>query len=388
MNFEDRVAKRAKSIEISTIRYFFNMAREVPGAISLAIGEPDFVTPQHIREAAKKALDEGKTGYTVNPGLIELRQEISNYLKRRYNLSYNSETEILVTIGATEAIYVALNTLVEEGDEVLIPEPSFVAYHPCTILAGAKSVFVPTYEEDDFVLRADVLEKYITDKSKVLILPYPNNPTGAVMPKEAMEKIAEVVKKHDLIVVTDEIYSELIYSGFEHVSFASLKDMWERTVTINGFSKSYAMTGWRLGYIAAPEYFVKHMTKVHQYSVTAAATMCQYAGIEAIKNGDEDILKMREEYDRRRKYLLQSVREMGLDCFEPKGAFYIFPSIKKTGLTSEEFAKRLLFEAKVAVVPGNAFGENGEGYVRMAYATSMENLEEAVKRMKEFMSKF
>jgi len=388
MNFEDKVAKRAKSIEISTIRYFFNMAREVPGAISLAIGEPDFVTPAHIREAAKKALDEGKTGYTVNPGLIELRQEISNYLNRRYNLSYNPETEILVTIGATEAIYVALNTLVEEGDEVLIPEPSFVAYHPCTILAGAKSVFVPTYEEDDFVLRADVLEKYITDRSKVLILPYPNNPTGAVMPKEAMEKIAEVVKKYDLIVVTDEIYAELIYSGFEHVSFASLKDMWERTVTINGFSKSYAMTGWRLGYIAAPEYFIKHMTKIHQYGVTAAATMCQYAtnegsGINTSSPSSTKVFKATYI-----KYLLQSVREMGLDCFEPKGAFYIFPSIKKTGLTSMEFAKRLLYEAKVAVVPGNAFGENGEGYVRMAYATSMENLEEAVKRMKEFMSKF
>lgn len=388
MNFEDRVAKRAKSIEISTIRYFFNMVKEVPGAISLTIGEPDFVTPKHIIDAAKHSLDEGKTGYTVNPGLIELRQEISKYLDRRYNLKYNPESEILVTIGATEAIYVALNTLIEDGDEVLIPEPSFVAYSPCTILAGGKSVFVPTYEDDNFVLRPDVLEKYITDKSKVLILPYPNNPTGAVMPKEAMEKIAEVVKKHDLIVITDEIYSELIYSDFKHVSFASLPDMWERTVTINGFSKAYAMTGWRLGYIAAPEYFVKHMTKVHQYDVTAAATMCQYAGIEAIKNGDGDILMMRDEYDRRRRFLLQSVREMGLDCFEPKGAFYIFPSIKKTGLKSAEFAKRLLYEAKVAVVPGNAFGENGEGYVRMAYATSMETLEEAVRRMKEFMLKF
>lgn len=388
MNFEERVATRAKSIEISTIRYFFNMVKEVPGAISLTIGEPDFVTPKHIIDAAKLSLDEGKTGYTVNPGLIELRQEISNYLNRRYNLKYNPESEILVTIGATEAIYVTLNTLVEEGDEVLIPQPSFVAYSPCTILAGGKPVFVPTYEEDNFVLRHDVLEKYITDKSKVLILPYPNNPTGAVMPKDAMDRIAEVVKKHDLIVITDEIYSELIYSGFEHVSFASLPDMWERTVTINGFSKAYAMTGWRLGYIAAPEYFVKHMTKVHQYDVTSAATMCQYAGIEAIKNGDDDIKMMREEYDKRRKYLLQSVREIGLDCFEPKGAFYIFPSIKKTGLTSAEFAKRLLYEAKVAVVPGNAFGENGEGYVRMAYATSIETLEEAVRRMKEFMAKF
>ena len=388
MNHEEKVAKRAKSIEISTIRYFFNMVKEVPGAISLTIGEPDFVTPKHIMDAGIKAVKEGKTGYTVNPGLIELREEISRYLSERYNIMYNPENEILVTIGATEAIYVAINTLIEEGDEVLIPQPSFVAYDPCTKLAGGKSVFVPTYEDDNFVLKADVLEKYITKRSKVLILPYPSNPTGAVLPKELMEEIASVVKKHDLIVITDEIYSELIYGGFKHVSFASLPDMWERTVTINGFSKAYAMTGWRLGYIAAPYYFVSHMTKVHQYDVTAAATMCQYAGIEAMKNGSEDIKIMREEYDRRRKYLLQSMAEIGLKCFEPKGAFYLFPSIKKTGLTSTEFAKRLLHEAKVAVVPGNAFGESGEGYVRMAYATSMENLEECVKRIKGFMKKF
>ncbi|QSZ27726.1 aminotransferase class I/II-fold pyridoxal phosphate-dependent enzyme [Aceticella autotrophica] len=388
MNHEEKVAKRAKSIEISTIRYFFNMVKEVPGAISLTIGEPDFVTPKHIMDAAIKALKEGKTGYTVNPGLIELRGEISRYLSERYNIIYNPDNEILVTIGATEAIYVAINTLIEEGDEVLIPQPSFVAYDPCTKLAGGKSVFVPTYEDDNFVLKADVLEKYITKRSKVLILPYPSNPTGAVLPKELMEEIAAVVKKHDLIVITDEIYSELIYAGFKHVSFASLPNMWERTVTINGFSKAYAMTGWRLGYIAAPDYFVSHMTKVHQYDVTAAATMCQYAGIEAMKNGSEDIRIMRDEYDRRRKYLLQSMSEIGLKCFEPKGAFYLFPSIKKTGLTSTEFAKRLLHEAKVAVVPGNAFGESGEGYVRMAYATSMENLEECVKRIKGFMKKF
>jgi aminotransferase len=388
MNHEEKVAKRAKSIEISTIRYFFNMVKEVPGAISLTIGEPDFVTPKHIMDAGIKAVKEGKTGYTVNPGLIELREEISRYLSERYNIIYNPDNEILVTIGATEAIYVAINTLIEEGDEVLIPQPSFVAYDPCTKLAGGKSVFVPTYEDDNFVLKADVLEKYITKRSKVLILPYPSNPTGAVLPKELMEEIAAVVKKHDLIVITDEIYSELIYAGFKHVSFASLPNMWERTVTINGFSKAYAMTGWRLGYIAAPDYFVSHMTKVHQYDVTAAATMCQYAGIEAMKNGSEDIRIMRDEYDRRRKYLLQSMSEIGLKCFEPKGAFYLFPSIKKTGLTSTEFAKRLLHEAKVAVVPGNAFGESGEGYVRMAYATSMENLEECVKRMKGFMKKF
>lgn len=388
MNFEDKVAKRAKSIEISSIRYFFNMVKEVPGAISLTIGEPDFVTPKHIRDACMRSLDDGNTGYTVNPGLIQLRQEISNYLSRRYNIKYKPEDEILVTIGATEAIFVALDTLVENGDEVLIPEPSFVAYDPCTKLAGGKTTYIPTYEKDNFILKADILEKYITDKSKVLILSYPNNPTGAILPIDDMKAIAEVVKKHDLIVVTDEIYSELVYDDIKHISFASLPDMWERTVTINGFSKSYAMTGWRLGYIAAPEYFVKHMTKVHQYDVTAASTMSQYAGIEAMKNGADDIEYMKKEYNRRRSYLVKSVREMGLSCFEPKGAFYIFPSIKKTGLTSQEFAKKLLYEAKVAVVPGNAFGEHGEGYVRMAYATSMDNLIECVKRMKKFMEQF
>ncbi|AFK85169.1 MULTISPECIES: pyridoxal phosphate-dependent aminotransferase [Thermoanaerobacterium] len=388
MDFEDRVSRRAKSIEISTIRYFFNMAKEVPGAISLTIGEPDFVTPRHIIDAAYASLLEGKTGYTVNAGLIELRQEISKYLKRSCDVEYKPDGEILVTIGATEAIYIALNTLLDEGDEVLIPEPSFVAYDPCTKLAGGKSVFVPTYEKDNFVLKADVLEKYVTERSKVLILPYPNNPTGAVMPYEEMVKLAEVVLKHDLLVVTDEIYSELVYDGFKHVSIASLPGMWERTVLINGFSKSYAMTGWRLGYIAAPEYFVKHMTKIHQYDVTSASTQSQYAGLEALRNGDGDVKFMREKYDERRKFLYASLIDMGFKCFEPKGAFYIFPSIKETGLTSLEFAKKLLYEAKVAAVPGSAFGEHGEGYIRMSYATSMENLKEAVKRIKVFMKEF
>lgn len=388
MDFEDRVSRRAKSIEISTIRYFFNMAKEVPGAISLTIGEPDFVTPRHIIDAAYASLLEGKTGYTVNAGLIELRQEISKYLKRSCDVEYKPDGEILVTIGATEAIYIALNTLLDEGDEVLIPEPSFVAYDPCTKLAGGKSIFVPTYEKDNFVLKADVLEKYVTERSKILILPYPNNPTGAVMPYEEMVKLAEVVLKHDLLVVTDEIYSELVYDGFKHVSIASLPGMWERTVLINGFSKSYAMTGWRLGYIAAPEYFVKHMTKIHQYDVTSASTQSQYAGLEALRNGDDDVKFMREKYDERRKFLYASLIDMGFKCFEPKGAFYIFPSIKETGLTSLEFAKKLLYEAKVAAVPGSAFGEHGEGYIRMSYATSMENLKEAVKRIKEFMKEF
>ncbi|SHE67978.1 aminotransferase [Caldanaerobius fijiensis DSM 17918] len=386
MNYDKYVAQRAKSIEISTIRYFFNMVNEVEGAISLCIGEPDFTTPKHIDEAAKKALDEGKTFYTPNAGLLELRQEISRYLKRRFDVTYKPESEIIVTIGASQAIDVAIRTLVEEGDEVLIPQPSFVAYKPCVILAGGKPVYVPTYLEDEFVLRPDVLERYITDKSKVLILPYPNNPTGAIMTREQLEAIAEVVKKHDLIVVSDEIYSELTY-GIDHTCFASIPGMWERTVTINGFSKTYAMTGWRLGYIAAPEGMAKQMLKVHQYNVTCAATMGQYAAVEALRNGDDDIKIMLAEYDRRRRYLLDSLRDMGFECFEPKGAFYVFPSIEKTGLTSEEFATRLLHEAKVAVVPGSAFGENGQGCVRMAYATSMENLQEAVRRIKTFMDK-
>ncbi|WP_026487360.1 pyridoxal phosphate-dependent aminotransferase [Caldanaerobius polysaccharolyticus] len=386
MDYDKYVAQRAKSIEISTIRYFFNMVNEVEGAISLCIGEPDFTTPQHIDEAAKRALDEGKTFYTPNAGLLELRQEISRYLKQRFDVAYKPESEIIVTIGASQAIDVAIRTLVENGDEVLIPQPSFVAYKPCVILAGGIPVFVPTYLEDDFVLRPDVLERYITDRTKVLILPYPNNPTGAIMTRKQLEDIAAVVKRHDLIVVSDEIYSELTY-GTDHTCFASIEDMWERTVTINGFSKTYAMTGWRLGYIAAPEGLTRQMLKVHQYNVTCAATVSQYAALEALRNGEGDVKSMLAEYDRRRKYLLNSLMDMGFECFEPKGAFYVFPSIRKTGLTSEEFATRLLHEAKVAVVPGSAFGENGQGCVRMAYATSMEDLEEAVKRIKAFMDK-
>ncbi|MDI3481731.1 MAG: aminotransferase [Tepidanaerobacteraceae bacterium] len=385
MEYQKYVAKNVKAIEISTIRYFFSMVNQVKGAISLCIGEPDFTTPAHINEAAKKALDEGKTFYTPNAGLLELRKEISQYLSRRFGLEYNPENEIIVTIGASEAIEVAIRTLIESGDEVLIPQPSFVAYGPCTILAGGQPVYVPTYMEDEFALRPDVLEKYITPKSKILVLPYPNNPTGAVMSRQQLEAIAQVVEKHDLIVVSDEIYWDLTY-GVEHSAFASIPRMWERTVTISGLSKSYAMTGWRLGYIAAPQELAAEILKVHQYSVTCAATMSQYAAIEALRNGDEDIARMREEYDKRRLFLLSSLRNMGLECFEPRGAFYVFPSIEKTGIPCEEFAQRLLYEAKVAVVPGTAFGENGRGFVRMAYATSMENLEEAVKRIKNFIT--
>jgi len=384
MEYQKYVAQNVKSIEISTIRYFFNMVNQVEGAISLCIGEPDFTTPGHINEAAVKALDEGKTFYTPNAGLLDLRKEIAGYMKRRFALEYKPESEIIVTIGASEAIEVAIRTLTETGDEVLIPQPSFVAYAPCAILAGGKPVYVPTYMEDEFALRADILEKYITPKSKILVLPYPNNPTGAVMSRQQLEDIARVVEKHDLIVVSDEIYWDLTYNA-DHSPFAGIPGMWERTVTISGLSKSYAMTGWRLGYIAAPQELAGEILKVHQYSVTCAATMAQYAATEAIRNGDGDIVRMREEYNKRRIFLLESLRDMGLECFEPRGAFYVFPSIEKTGLTSEEFAERLLYEAKVATVPGTAFGENGQGFVRMAYATSMENLEEAVRRIRGFI---
>ncbi len=385
MDYGKYVAQRAKDIEISTIRYFFNMVKEVEGAISLCIGEPDFTTPSHINEAAVQSLNEGRTFYTANAGHYRLRQEICDFLNRRYQLTYKPESEIIVTVGASQAIDVAIRTLIEPGDEVLIPQPAFVAYGPCTLLAGGTPVYVPTYIEDNFVLKPDVLEKYITPRSKLLILPYPNNPTGAVMTEEELKAIAGIVKKHDLLVVADEIYSELTY-GIEHTAFAKIDEMWERTITINGFSKSYAMTGWRLGYVAAPEELAQQILKVHQYNVACAPTISQYAGIEAMRNGDGDIASMRKEYDKRRKFLVTSLREMGLQCFEPKGAFYAFPSIKETGLTSEEFAKRLLWEGKVAVVPGSAFGESGEGFVRLSYATSMEDLEEAVKRIKSFLN--
>jgi len=383
MDYRKYISSRVKEVEFSTIRHFFNLVYQMPDAISLCIGEPDFVTPSHIREAAKKSLDLGKTGYTPNPGLPELRKAISDYLKDRFNLNYNPESEIIVTIGASEAIDMALRTIVNPGDEILIPTPSFIAYKPCTLLAGGIPIFVPTFPEDEFKLKKNVLEKYITKNTKAIILPYPNNPTGAVMTKDDLEEIAEVIEKYDLLVISDEIYAELTY-GVNHVSFASIDGMKDRTITINGFSKSFSMTGWRLGFIAAPEGLSKEILKVHQYSVTCAASISQYAGIEALKNGMKDIEEMREEYDKRRKFLYVSLIKMGFECFEPKGAFYIFPSIKKYRISDTEFAERLLKEEKVAVVPGSAFGENGEGFIRIAYSTSMDNLKEAVIRLENF----
>lgn len=383
MNYDKFFASRAKNIEISTIRYFFTMAQSVKGAISLTLGEPDFTTPDFICDAAANSLAQGKTFYAPTTGLYELRQEIASYLKSRFNIVYR-EDEIIVTIGASQAIDVSLRTLVQEGDEVLIPQPSFISYGPCVVMAEGKQVYVPTYAEDNFTLRAEVLEKYISPNSKVLIMPYPNNPTGAVMTSEEMEKIAEVVRRHDLLVVADEIYCELTYGG-SHTAFASIPGMWERTITINGFSKSFAMTGWRLGYLAAPKPIIDEMTKIHQYNVACAPTPSQYAALEALRNGVDSVEEMRGEFDKRRIFLLEGLREMGLDCFEPRGAFYAFPSIKKTGLTSGEFAERLLKEAKVAVVPGNAFGESGEGFVRLAYATSINQLEEGLNRISSFL---
>ncbi|MDN5331249.1 MAG: aminotransferase [Tepidanaerobacteraceae bacterium] len=384
MEHKKYVADRVKEVTFSTIRYFFNLVHQMPDAISLCIGEPDFVTPPHIREAAKKALDEGRTSYTPNSGIMELRSEIANYLKRRFGLSYNPEKEIIVTIGASEAIDVAMRTLLNPGDEVLIPEPAFVAYKPCVVLAGGRPISVPTYMKDGFALTPEVLEKHVTSRSKVLMLSYPNNPTGAIMSREELMTIAKVAEKYDLIVVSDEIYAELTY-GVEHTGFATIPGMRERTVTIGGFSKAYSMTGWRLGYLAAPEGLAEELLKVHQYSVTCAPTMAQYAAVEALRNGDEDIKRMREEYDRRRVFVYSSLKNMGLECFEPRGAFYIFPSIKNTGLSSEEFANRLLYEMKVAVVPGSAFGESGQGFVRISYAASMDNLEKAMERIYQFL---
>jgi len=384
MNLEKFISNRVREVKPSGIRKFFNMVAEVPDVISLSIGQPDFVTPLHIREACIEALDRGMTGYTHNLGIIELRRGISHFLHKKYKADYDPTKEILVTVGGSEALDLSFRTLVSEGDEVLIPDPAFVSYEPLTILAGGKPVFVPTYEEDNFVIKPENIEKKITERTKVLVLNYPNNPTGAIMTRGQLEAIAEVVKKYNLFVISDEMYSELTY-GRKHESFASIPGMKERTILTNGFSKAYSMTGWRLGYIAAPAEIIENMIKIHQYSIACAPSMCQYAAVEAINNGDADIEEMVKEYDKRRKFIYEGLLEIGLDCFEPLGAFYIFPSIKKTGLTSEEFSIRLLNQEKVAVVPGSVFGEHGEGYIRISYAASMDAMEEALRRMKRFL---
>lgn len=374
-------------IEPSGIRKFFDIVSEMKDAISLGVGEPDFDTPWHVREEGIYSLEKGRTFYTANSGLMELRREIANYLYRRCDMSYQPEAEILVTVGGSEAIDIALRAMLDPGDEVLIPQPCFVSYVPCTILAGGTPVVIELEEKDQFKLTPEKLLEKITDKTKILIMPFPNNPTGAVMRRDELEEIARIVIEKDLFVISDEIYCELTFGDERHVSIASLPGMKERTVLINGFSKSYAMTGWRLGYAAAPKVILKQMLKIHQFAIMCAPTTSQYAAVAALRDGDADVEMMRESYDQRRRFVLNAFKEMGLDCFEPEGAFYAFPSIKRFGMSSDEFANRFLQEEKVAVVPGSAFGACGDGYLRVSYAYSLKSLKEALGRMAKFVER-
>lgn len=375
------------SIPPSGIRKFFDIVSEMKDAISLGVGEPDFDTPWHIREEGIYSLEKGRTFYTSNAGLKDLKIEIHNYLERRCNVCYDPDHEIMVTVGGSEAIDAAMRAMIDPGDEVLIPQPSYVSYTPCCVLADGVPVIIELEEKDNFRLTPEKLLEKITPKTKILVLPFPNNPTGAIMEREDLEKIAEIVIEKDLYVISDEIYSELTYAKEDHVTIASLPGMKERTVLINGFSKAFAMTGWRLGYACASELILKQMLKIHQYAIMCAPTTSQYAAVEALRNGDEDVQHMRESYDQRRRYLMNAFAEMGLDCFEPQGAFYMFPSIKRFGMTSEEFATRLLREEKVAVVPGTAFGDCGEGFLRVSYAYSLKSLKEALGRIKRFVDR-
>ena len=380
----DPLSSTIKTIQPSGIRKFFDIVSEMKDAISLGVGEPDFDTPWHIRDEGIYSLEKGRTFYTSNAGLKELKVEIARYLDRRYGMTYDYNKEIMVTVGGSEAIDIALRAMLDAGDEVIIPQPSYVSYVPCTVLAGGTPVIVELKEENDFRLTAEELEAVITPKTKILIMPFPNNPTGAIMEKADLEAIVQVVKEHDLFVISDEIYSELTYVD-KHVSIASFPGMKERTVLINGFSKAYAMTGWRLGYACAPETILKQMLKIHQFAIMCAPTNSQFAAVEALKNCDMEVEMMVEAYDQRRRFLLNAFKEMGLECFEPYGAFYVFPSIKKFGMTSEEFATRLLSEQKLAVVPGTAFGASGEGFVRISYAYSIENLKVGLERIQKFI---
>ena len=373
-------------IEPSGIRKFFDIVSEMKDAISLGVGEPDFDTPWHIREEGIYSLEKGRTFYTSNAGLKELKQEISRYLYRRFDVSYNPDSEIMVTVGGSEAIDIAMRAMLDPGDEVLIPQPSYVSYVPCARLAGGVPVIIELEEKDQFKLTAEKLREKITDRTKILVLPFPNNPTGAIMDREDLQASAEIVLEKDLFVISDEIYSELTYSG-THVTIASLPEMRDRTVLINGFSKSYAMTGWRLGYAAAPHMILEQMLKIHQYAIMCAPTTSQYAAVSALRDGDKDVEYMRESYNQRRRFVLNAFQEMGLDCFEPLGAFYTFPSIKRFGITSDEFANRFLREEKVAVVPGTAFGACGEGFLRVSYAYSLKDLKEALGRMARFVGR-
>lgn len=375
------------AIPPSGIRKFFDIVSEMKDAISLGVGEPDFDTPWHIREEGIYSLEKGRTFYTSNAGLRELKVEISQYLKRRFDVSYDADQEVMVTVGGSEAIDIAMRAMLNPGDEVLIPQPSYVSYVPCCVLADGVPVIIELEEKDEFRLTPEKILEKLTPKTKILVLPFPNNPTGSVMNRADLEGIANIIEEHDLFVISDEIYAELTYGEEEHVTITSLPGMKERTVLISGFSKAYAMTGWRLGYACAPEVILSQMVKIHQYAIMCAPTTSQYAAIEALRNGDEDVAHMRESYDQRRRYLIHAFKEMGLECFEPFGAFYMFPSIKRFGMTSEEFATRLLQEEKVAVVPGTAFGDCGEGFLRISYAYSLKNLKEALGRMERFVKR-
>lgn len=380
------LADEVVKIKPSGIRKFFDIVSEMPDAISLGVGEPDFDTPWHIRDEGIYSLEKGKTFYTSNAGLKELKEEICKYMKRRVGVSYHYQDEVIVTVGGSEAIDIGLRAMINPGDEVLIPQPSYVSYEPCAILAGAKPVIIELKHENQFRLTAKELRDAITDKTKVLILPFPNNPTGAIMEREDLEAIAQVILEKDIFVMSDEIYSELTYKN-KHVSITNISGMKERTILINGFSKSYAMTGWRLGYACGPAEIITQMVKIHQFAIMCAPTTSQYAGIEALAHGDEDVTQMREAYNQRRRYLMHAFREMKLECFEPFGAFYVFPCIKEFGMPSEEFATRLLREEKVAVVPGTAFGDCGEGFLRISYAYSLENLKKAMSRIEAFIKR-
>ncbi len=386
IDYSKVLSKKAVDLKPSGIRKFFDILDEMQGVISLTVGQPDFVTPWNIREAAIESLEKGKTYYTSNSGLIEFRKEIAAYLERRFSVSYDPSKEMIVTVGGSEAIDLAIRAIVEPGDEVLIVEPSYVCYTPITELTGGVPISIPTREEDRFKLTPELLKKYITPKTKMLILPYPNNPTGAIMTKEDLRKIADVVKDTNIVVLTDEIYGELTY-GRKHFSFAAFEDMRDRTIYVGGFSKSYAMTGWRLGYVCAPREITKQMLKIHQYAIMCAPTSSQYAGIIAARDGDEEIEYMKDCYNQRRRMLLSGLNEIGLTCFEPEGAFYVFPNISGYGLTSEQFCEKLLYDEKCAIVPGSAFGESGEGFARVSYAYSVEHISRAIDRLDRFLKK-
>lgn len=385
IDYNSALSKRAAEIKPSGIRKFFDLAAEMDDVISLSIGEPDFKTPWHIREAGIDSLKKGRTWYTANAGLMELRDEASKYLKRKFSLEYDPKKEIFITVGGSEAIDLTIRALIEPGDDMLLPIPSFVCYEPICRLAGGNVITIETKQEDNFRLTAQQLREAITPKTKLLILPFPNNPTGGVMRREHLEEIAEVLRGTNIMVLSDEIYAELTYGSERHVSIAEIEGMRERTIVVNGFSKAYAMTGWRLGYAAGPSPIISQMLKIHQFAIMSSPTTSQYAAVAAMRDCDDEILEMKKQYDMRRKFLVEAFNRIGLDCFTPEGAFYVFPCIKSTGLSSEEFCEKLLKSKKVAVVPGNAFGTSGEGYVRVSYSYSLDHLMEAVKRIEEFL---